>query len=90
MIPNTQEAKAMVGAMNQQLPAFIKHYLLGKGLDQDFVTLLVMAACCCCPVLVGKSNRVKWDPEKLEVITLEDAKDNARLTAFENQERYLT
>jgi hypothetical protein len=38
VIPNTKEAKAMVGAMNRQLPAFIKHYLLGKGLDQDFVT----------------------------------------------------
>ncbi len=86
VIPNTKEAKAMVGAMNRQLPAFIKHYLLGKGLDQDFVTWLVVAACC--PVLVGESNRVKCDPEKLEVIMSDDAKDNARLTAFENQEWY--
>jgi hypothetical protein len=62
VIPNTKEAKAMVGAMNRQLPAFIKHYLLGKGLDQDFVTWLVVAAGC--PVLVGESNRVKWDPKK--------------------------
>ena len=76
----------MVGATNRQLPAFIKHYLLGKGLDQDFVNRLVVAACC--PVLVGESNRVKWDPEKLEVITSKDAKDNARLAAFENQEWY--
>jgi hypothetical protein len=86
VIPNTKKAEAIVGAMNRQLPAFIKHYLLGKGLDQDFVTWLVMAACC--PVLVGESNRVKWVPEKLEVITPDDAKDNARLTAFENQEWY--
>ncbi len=41
-----------------------------------------------CPVLVGESNRVEWDPKKLEVIMLEDAKDNARLAAFENQEWY--
>ncbi len=40
VIPNTKEAKVMV----RQLPAFIKHYLLGKGLDQDFVTRLVLAA----------------------------------------------
>ncbi len=86
MIPNTKEAKAMVGATNRQLPAFIKHYLLGKGLDQDFVNRLVVAACC--PVLVGESNRGKWDLEKLEVIMSEDAKDNARLAAFENQEWY--
>ena len=76
----------MVGGMNRQLPAFIKNYLLGKGLDQDFVTRLVVAAGC--PVLVGESNRVEWDPKKLEVIMLEDAKDNARLAAFENQEWY--
>ncbi len=45
-----------------------------------------MAACC--PVLVGESNRVKWDLEKLELITSNDTKDNARLAAFENQEWY--
>jgi hypothetical protein len=55
-------------------------------LDQDFVTRVVVAACC--PVLVGESNRVRWDQKKPEVIMLDDAKDNARLAAFENQEWY--
>jgi hypothetical protein len=86
VIPNTKEAKVMVGAINRQLLAFIKHYFLGKELNQDFVTWLVVAACC--PVLAGESNRVKWDSEKLELITSDDAKDNARLAAFDNQEWY--
>jgi hypothetical protein len=33
VIPNTKEAEVMVGGMNRQLPAFIKNYLLRKGLD---------------------------------------------------------
>ena len=28
VVPNTKEADSMVGSMNHQMPAFIKHYLL--------------------------------------------------------------
>jgi len=31
VIPNTRKAEAMVGEMNRQLPAFLKHYLGDKG-----------------------------------------------------------
>jgi hypothetical protein len=63
----------MIGSMNCQLPAFIKHYLLQKGLDQGFVVRLVVAACC--PTLVGDMNMVTWDDKKMELITPEEAKD---------------
>jgi hypothetical protein len=73
VVPNTKkEADAMVGSMNWQMPAFIKHY---------FVTRLVVAACC--PMLVGEINTVTWDAEVLDLITAEDADDDACLSSFE-------
>jgi hypothetical protein len=86
VIPNTREAEAMVGDMNRQLPAFIKHYLLEKGFKREFVTRLVVAACC--PVLVGKMNSVTWDAKALNLITPEDGKDRDSLAAFEKQDWY--
>ena len=59
--------------MNCQPPAYMKHYLLQKGLDQGFVVRLVVVACC--PTLVGDMNMVRWDDKKMELITPEDAKD---------------
>ncbi len=72
----------MIGSMNCQLLAFIKHYLLQKGLDQGFIVRLVVAACC--PTLVGDMNTVMWDDKKMEFITPEDAKDKDQLSAFAN------
>jgi hypothetical protein len=43
VVPNVKEVDAMIGSMNCQLPAFIKHYLLQKGLDQGFVVRLGVA-----------------------------------------------
>ncbi len=44
VVPIVKEVDAMIGSMNHQLPAFIKHYLLQKGLDQGFVVRLVVPA----------------------------------------------
>ncbi len=76
----------MVGDMNQQLPAFIKFYLLGKGLKEDFVTRLVVAACC--PIKASRMNTVEWDSERLELVTQDDVKDKESLAAFESQDWY--
>ncbi len=73
VVPNVKEVDGMISSMNCQLPAFIKRYLLQKGLDQGFVMRLVVAACC--PTLVGDMNTVAWDDKKMELITPEDAKD---------------
>jgi hypothetical protein len=86
VIPNTREAEAMVGEMNRQLPAFLKHYLGDKGFKPEFVTRLIVAACC--PVLVGKMNSVTWDAGKMALVTLEDEKDRDSLAAFEKQDWY--
>ena len=43
VVPNKKEADAMVGSLNCQMPAYIKHYLLYRGLPRDFVTRLVVA-----------------------------------------------
>ena len=81
VVPNTKEADAMVGSLNCQMPAFIKHYLLYRGLPSDFVTRLVVASCC--PTLVGEINTVRWDKKNLELITGEDVEEEVRLSAFE-------
>jgi hypothetical protein len=81
VVPNTKEAEAMVGSMNRQMPAFLKHYLLYKGLPADFVTRMVVAACC--PTLVAEINTVTWDSEALDLTTAEDTAVDSRLSAFE-------
>jgi len=87
VVPNTREVDALVGSMNRQMPAFIKHYLLYKGLSEDFVTRLVIASCC--PTLVGEMNTVTWDAEALELVTAEDAEDKARLSSFEKADWFI-
>ncbi len=86
VMPNTREAEAMVGDMNRQLPAFIKHYLVDKGFKPDFVNRLIVASCC--PVLVGKMNSVTWDAKTMNLLTPEDGKDWDSLAVFEKQDWY--
>ena len=81
------QKKAMVGSLNHQMPAFIKHYLLYRGLPQDFVTRLIVASCC--STLVGEINTVRWDKENLELITTEDVEEEARLSAFEKADWFM-
>jgi len=87
VVPNIKEVDSMVGSINRQLPAFVKHYLLYKGLSEDFVTRLVVASCC--PVLVGEMNTVVWDGEALDLKTAEDTADDARLSAFEKADWFI-
>ena len=59
VIPNTLEANGMIGLMNQQTPAFLKHYLVSQDLTANFVSRLVVALCD--PVLAGAMNSTRWD-----------------------------
>jgi len=77
VIPNTWEAEAMVGEINRQLPAYIRHYLGDKGFKLEFVTRLIVAACC--PVLVGKMNSVTWDAKNMALIIPKDGKDRGSI-----------
>jgi hypothetical protein len=86
VIPNTKEADAMLGDINRHVPAFLKYYLVEKGLKEDFVTRLVVAACC--PSEVARLNGTTWDSANLKVITPEDAKDKESLAAFADQDWY--
>jgi hypothetical protein len=87
VVPNTKEADSMLGSLNRQMPAYIKHYLLYRGLPRDFVTRLIVASCC--PTLVGEINTVRWDERNLELITMEDAEEEARLSAFEKADWFM-
>ena len=87
VVPNTQEAESMVGSLNRHMPAFLKHYLLYRGLPEDFVTRLIVASCC--PTLVSEINTVRWDEKHLDLITTEDAEEEARLSAFEKSDWFM-
>ena len=87
VVPSTKEAYSMVGSYNCQMPAFIKHYLLYRGLPKDFLTRLVVASCC--STLAGERNTVCWDEEELELITVYDTEEEARLSAFEKADWFM-
>ena len=87
VVPNTAEADSMVGSLNRQMPAFLKHYLLYRGFPGDFVTRLISASCC--PTLVGDINTVRWDEKNLDLIMIEDAEEEARLSAFEKSDWFM-
>jgi hypothetical protein len=86
VIPNTEEAEAMIGDFNRNAPAFLKFYLMGIGFNEAFVVRLIQASCC--PIMLGKMNGITWNKKRLELILPEDVKDKEGLAAFENQEWY--
>ena len=63
------------------MSAFIKHYLLYRGLPKEFVTRLVVAACC--HTLFGEINTASWNEEELDLVPVDDAEEEACLYAFE-------
>ncbi len=86
VIPNTEEAEAMIGDFNRNAPAFLKFYLMGIGFNEAFVVRLIQASCC--PIVLGKMNGITWNKKRLELILPEDVRDKEGLAAFENQEWY--
>ena len=86
VIPNTEEADLLISDVNRNTPAFLKHYLMGIGYEEDFVVRLIQAACC--PIALGKMNGIAWNKERLELILPEDVREKESLAGFEDQEWY--
>ncbi len=45
VIPNTPEAKRLIGMMNKNLPAFLFHTLKEQGLPDKFINELLQKSC---------------------------------------------
>jgi hypothetical protein len=73
VIPSMEEAEAILGEINRNMPAFLKFYPTGMGFEVDFVTRLIKAACC--PIKLGQMTGITWDAKRLEIILPEDVKD---------------
>ncbi len=87
VIPNKLEAEGMIGSINQQTPAFLKHYLVSRGLAADFISRLVVASCD--PVLAGTMNSTRWDNNKQDIILEDESWKEASLAVFENAPWYV-
>ena len=77
----------MIGSMNQQTPAFLKHYLVSQGLAADFVSRLVVALCDL--VLAGAMNSTRWDNNKQDIILEDEGQKEVSLAVFENAPWYI-
>ena len=86
VVPKAKVAESVVTAMNRQMAAYLKYYLLDSGLDEDFVTRLVVASCC--PTLVAEINQYEWDDESGELKSIKDREDDSKLAAFEKADWY--
>ncbi len=69
IIPNTPEAKRMVGMMNKNLLAFLWHMLIEQGLPEDFISGLLNESCKA--TMLAKATKCKWD-SKSRTLTTED------------------
>ena len=86
VVPKAKVAETVVTAMNRQMAAYLKYYLLDCGLDEDFVTRLVVASCC--PTLVAEINQYEWDEESGDLKSIKEGEDDSKLAAFEKAEWY--
>ena len=86
VVPKAKVAEVVVTAMNRQMAAYLKHYLVQCGLDVDLVTRLVVASCC--PTLVSEINQYEWDEEKQELRSTKEAEDDSKLALFEKADWY--
>lgn len=86
VVPKAKVAEVVVTAMNRQMAAYLKHYLVQSGLDVDLVTRLIVAFCC--PTLVSKINQYEWDEEKQELHSIKEAGNDSKLALFEKADWY--
>ena len=86
VVPKAKMAEGVVTAMNGQMAAYLKYYLMDCGLDEGFVTRLVVASCC--PTLVAEINQYEWDEEHQELKSIKDKEEDSKLAAFEKADWY--
>ena len=86
VVPKAKVAEVVVSAMNRQMAAYLKFYLVQCGLGVDLVTRLLVASCC--PTLVSEINQFEWDEEKQELLSIKEAEDVSKLALFEKADWY--
>ena len=70
VVPKAKVEERVVTAMNGQMAAYLKYYLMDCGLDEGFVTRLVVASCC--PTLVAEINQYEWNEEHWELKSIKE------------------
>ena len=86
VVPKAKVAEKVVTAMNYQSAAYLKYYLMDCGLDENFVTRLVVASCC--PNLVAEINQYDWDEDRRELKAIKEKEDDSKLALFEQADWY--
>ena len=86
VVPKAKVAEKVVTAMHCQMAAYLKFYLMDCGLEEDFVTRLVVASCC--PNLVAEINQYEWDEELREIKSIKEKEDDSKLALFEQADWY--
>ena len=86
VVPKAKVAEKVVTAMNYQSAAYLKYYLMDCGLDENFVTRLVVASCC--PNLVAEINQYDWDEDLRELKAIKEKEDDSKLALFEQADWY--
>ena len=86
VVPKAKVAEKVGTAMHRQMAAYLKFYLMDCGLEEDFVTRLVVASCC--PNLVAEINQYEWDEELRELKSIKEKEDDSKLALFEQADWY--
>ena len=86
VVPKAKVADVVITAMNRQMAAFLKFYLMDCGLEEDLVTRLVVASCW--PTLVAEVNQYEWDEENREIKSIKEREDDSKLATFEKADWY--
>jgi hypothetical protein len=81
VVPNTPEAKQLVGMMNKNLPAFLSHTLKEQGLPDEFINELLQKLCKA--TMLADMHRCKWDAATRTLTTKDELDQVEKIKAFE-------
>jgi hypothetical protein len=74
VVPDTPEAKRMIGMLNRNFPAYVGNVLKDQDLPEDFLQELLRKSCC--QLLVSEINHCKWDAKTGTITTLSKLKQD--------------
>jgi hypothetical protein len=81
VIPNTKDAKRMVGMMNKNLQAILHHVLLEHDCTGEFTKELLK--CLCKASMLAEMHNCKWDATTRTLTTIEEEDRKKEIKAFE-------
>ncbi len=81
VIPNTPEAKRLIGMMNKNLPAFLFHMLKEQGLPNKFLNELPQKSCEA--TMLTDMHCCKWDATNRVITTKDELARVEKTKAFE-------